>query len=386
MKRLEIQRANGNMMRPLAGEDHISGIIFYLAALDASVSFTQGALSSIESAEAAGITADAETWGIRLVHHQLAQILRVNPGVSLYVRIAAKPEGANTFSEIASLQNLAGGRIRQIAVYDGGTPLAAASVTAMVGVLAAMEGTTPCSVLYAPKVASVNALPTNLAALGNERVSVVVSQDTEGVAAQLFSDEARPVGWTVSDIGIALGLVSKASVQESIGWVAKFPTGIGAPGFGDGTPLVSLDRAIIEELDTARYLFMINEPGLAGSYMNDSHNLDAATSDFAYIENVRTMDKACRGIRTYLLPELGGNAYVDPDTGKLTTPTINHLTDVANNQLENMEKAGEISGYRVVIDPDQNVLVTSDIAISIVKIDVGVIRRITVKIGNAARV
>ncbi len=28
------------------------------------------------------------------------------------------------------------------------------------------------------------------------------------------------------------------------------------------------------------------------------------------------MDKAVRGIRTYLMPELGGNVYVDPTTGK----------------------------------------------------------------------
>ena len=51
-----------------------------------------------------------------------------------------------------------------------------------------------------------------------------------------------------------------------------------------------------------------------------------------------------------------------------------------------MEKAGELSGYVVEIDPDQNVLATSEIEIVIRPVGVGVVRRIKVKIGYAESV
>ena len=99
------------------------------------------------------------------------------------------------------------------------------------------------------------------------------------------------------------------------------------------------------------------------------------------IENVRTMDKAIRGIRTYLLPELGGSLYIDPDTGKLQSYTVEHLQDTAGKALEDMQKAGELSGYSVEIDPEQNVLSTSCVEFVIKKVGVGVLRHGKVKIG-----
>lgn len=183
-----------------------------------------------------------------------------------------------------------------------------------------------------------------------------------------------------------LGLLSAAAVHQSISWVKQFPTGISVPAFGDGTLLRNLDNALIEQLDAARYLFLVTHVGQAGSYVNDSHTMDSATSDYAMIESVRTMDKAVRGIRTYLLPELGGNVYIDPDTGKMQPYSVTHLETTANKALEDMEKAGELSGYKVEIDPEQDVLSTSTVEIVIKQVAVGVMRKIKVKIGFAKSV
>lgn len=93
------------------------------------------------------------------------------------------------------------------------------------------------------------------------------------------------------------------------------------------------------------------------------------------------MDKACRGIRTYLTPELGGNVYIDANTGKLQSYTVAYLETVANKALEDMEKAGELSGYEAKIDPEQDVLSTSTVEVVIKNVPVGVIRKMKVKIG-----
>ena len=183
-----------------------------------------------------------------------------------------------------------------------------------------------------------------------------------------------------------LGLLSAAKVHQSISWIKNFPTGITLPAFGDGTLYRSLDNALVEQLDAARYMFLVTQIGQSGSYVNDSHTMDAATSDCAMIESVRTMDKAVRGVRTYLTPELGGNVYIDASTGKMQAFSVAHLETTANKALEDMEKAGELSGYKVEIDPEQDVLSTSEVEIVIKQVAVGVMRKIKVRIGFAKSV
>jgi hypothetical protein len=93
-----------------------------------------------------------------------------------------------------------------------------------------------------------------------------------------------------------------------------------------------------------------------------------------------------RGVRTYLIPELGGNIYIDAETGKMQAYSVSHLETTANKALEDMEKAGELSGYKVEIDPEQDVLSTSEVEIVIRQVAVGVMRKIKVKIGFAKTV
>ena len=61
MQQLKITRTNGNIPRSLPGEDHISGLLFYGSTLPTG--FTDKtriqAVSTIETAEKLGITADA---------------------------------------------------------------------------------------------------------------------------------------------------------------------------------------------------------------------------------------------------------------------------------------------------------------------------------------
>ena len=86
MQSVKIERTNGNIPRSLAGEDHISGLLFYSSKLPSGFSETNRiqAVSSIETAEKLGITSDAETpWDIRVLHYQLREIFNLNPAISL---------------------------------------------------------------------------------------------------------------------------------------------------------------------------------------------------------------------------------------------------------------------------------------------------------------
>ncbi len=388
MNKLTIQRQNGGVPKTLPGEDHISGLMFY--GFDAypsgfSAADQFKAISTIEKAEELGIEAENASWFIKMLHYQLSEIFRINPAISLYVGITTSV--SSTFAELKALQVFANGKLRQIGVWAGSKAFAAADVTALQGIGTYFETKdTPCSIVYAPKITAIASLPNNVAVSGQKNVSVIIAQDGEGTANDLFTAAANTTPKnTVSAIGILLASISLASVHESISYVEKFPSGVSVPAFGDGTLFNTVDTAVIEGLDTAQYIFLRTYPGMAGSYFNDSWTLDLVTSDYCTIESVRTMDKAVRGITAYLTPKLGMPLKVDAETGKLDQQTVAYLEVVAGMATEDMEKKGELSGYKVEIDPEQNVLSSSEVEIVIKNVAVGVMRKVKVKIGYTTK-
>lgn len=394
MNKLTFLRENGGIPASLPGEDHITGYLAYVTDLPTAkpevkdgFSTTNRILpiSSIERAEALGITADNAKWELQVLHYQLSEIYRLNPGVLLYVGLFAKPTGGNyTFAELKLLQRYAEGRLRQVGIYLGDVAVTASLLTTLSGVTDNLSvASMPLSVLLAPKVTSpVSSLPANLAGSGKSRVSVVIAQDGEGVAAKLYTADANKTAKTsVSALGAFLGILSRAKVHQSIAWVDQFPLGLSLAGFGDGTLLRDLDEAVIDTLDKAHYLFAVTYPDISGTYASDSHTMDDALSDYAFLERVRTMDKAERGIRRYLVGKLSGSIYMDETTGKIQSHSIAYLETEANRALEDMAKAGELSGYRVYIDPEQDVLASSKIEIIIRSVPVGVARKFVLKIG-----
>lgn len=380
---LTIVRQNGNVPKSQNGQDHVSGFVAYLLEADIPAAFKTEpvqAVSTIDKAEELGITADATAWSVKMLHYQLEEVFRINPSITLYVGLFSKPESM-TFQELKTVQNYAEGAIRQMAIWNGDTAPTADNIVKLEAVADSLDTeNAPLSTLYAPLVSNYKNLPNNLAT-NNPRVSVVIAQAGSGTGAELYKSKDNKAKATVSAIGVALGTLSKAAVHQCIAWVKNFPSGISMPALGDGTLVRTIDKGELEKLDTNRYLFLNNVVGVAGSYWNDSHTMDSPTSDYAAIESVRTMDKAVRGIRTYLTPELGGNVYIDPDTGKLQSYTVSHLETTANIPLEEMEKAGELSGYKAEIDAEQDVLSTSTIEVTIKNVPVGVVRKFKVKIG-----
>lgn len=380
---LTIVRQNGNVPKSQNGQDHVSGFVAYLLEADIPAAFKTEpvqAVSTIDKAEELGITADATAWSVKMLHYQLEEVFRINPSITLYVGLFSKPESM-TFQELKTVQNYAEGAIRQMAIWNGDTAPTADNIVKLEAVADSLDTeNAPLSTLYAPLVSNYKNLPNNLAT-NNLRVSVVIAQAGSGTGAELYKSKDNKTKATVSAIGVALGTLSKAAVHQCIAWVKNFPSGISMPALGDGTLVRTIDKGELEKLDANRYLFLNNVVGVAGSYWNDSHTMDSPTSDYAAIESVRTMDKAVRGIRTYLTPELGGNVYIDPDTGKLQSYTVSHLETTANIPLEEMEKAGELSGYKAEIDAEQDVLSTSTIEVTIKNVPVGVVRKFKVKIG-----
>ncbi len=184
-------------------------------------------------------------------------------------------------------------------------------------------------------------------------------------------------------MGTTLGAIALAKVNEDIAWVGKFnmsDTEFDILNMANGEVLTALSDGSINNTDTFGYVFLKKHIGTTGSYFTDSHTCTPVSGDYAYIENSRTIDKAVRGLRAFLLPQLASPISVNAD-GTLTADVISFYETLCARALEVMQRDGEISAFNVIIDPTQNVLTNSEIEITVEIVPKGVARTITVNIG-----
>jgi hypothetical protein len=388
------QKQNGGMGRVSASEDPVSGLIVSVAGKLGAAALAEFDSVTVETQtlyvqkisyyeqlkNACGISSvetpatDADR-ALNFIDYHVKEFFRMSAAGTLY--LAIKLSGEVSGAEIAALQRYTEGKIRQVGVLTpAGTGYAGYQAAA-----ATLEAEhAPLSIVY-----SVDGTEAELAdfTAANTKIAAGHCNISELAGCDLNPDLLALLGMFgyYGCIGTLLGAISKAAVNESIAWVGKFPLGLLMPGFIFGDLVKEVAAGDLSLINDNRYIFVITHTGRGDNYFNDSHTCDLITSDYAYIENVRTMDKATRGIRANLLPYLNAPMPVDSSTGKLRADRVSVLETVAGKALEDMEKAGELSGYAVEIDPEQNILATSQIEIQIKNVAVGVMRKILVKIG-----
>ncbi len=387
MNDVVFQKTNGGLGRTLPGKDQISGMLFYTpnaTVLPAGFGTNKvKQILSLADAEAKGITSISADY--KVLNYHISEFFRISPASTLYVMIAAAPAtGSIDFAELHDLINFSTATIRQVGIYNVEAAFATADVNTIQAVGDALAAEhKPFSILYQPDFSAVADLTAlnDLHTLTAPNVSVLIGQDGAGTGAALFT----AVGKTIGVLGAALAAVSLANVSESIAWPKKFKpvtgTELDEPAFAEGSNLSALAQAAIQGVNDKGYIFLVKLIGLSGSYFNDSFTCVALTDDFAYIENNRTIDKAIRGIRTYLLPELNGPLQLDPSTNKLSIDTIQYYQTRASKPLEQMQADGDVSGFDIYIDPAQDVVGTNTLTVKVTLVIKGVARTINVQIG-----
>ena len=397
---IKFEKANGGMGRPSASKDVISGLIF--GGMGLNFGSAIGSISGFDSADGGsyikkflypeeledcgivykqyeGTALQDEECAMNALYYHVSEYFRINPNGVLYVMVKGGTT-AVAATDLQVLQNYANGEVRQVGVYAAALP----DVTAFQTELTALEAEhkpMSCIVTYSGKDVTLDTLKdAEIRAEGKCNVSVLVGCDFTPQLSGDLGDYAY-----YGCIGACMGAISKAAVHECIAWVQKFPLGLASPALFNGNLIRNVSNQD-QELLNNNYIFVITHVGDADCYFSDSHTLDVSDSDYAYIENVRTIDKACRGVYANMLPHLAGPLQVDASTGKLAASTVAFLETEAGRALEDMEKAGELSGYKAEIDPEQNVLAASALQIVIKQVGIGVMRTVNVKIGFATKI
>jgi hypothetical protein len=357
MNSFEIIKGQGGVPKALPNKDHVSGIIFCYETTPSGYGY-----KVFETKEDAVASLPAS--GYEIAEYHIKEYFRMQPAGRLWIGFAKI--NSDLGAEIEALQEYAEGEIRQIAVWNGDiteaiTPGDFGKMQTAATKLEAKG--TPVSIVYAGSYDAGSAYRQS----GNCNVSFVIGEDASAEVDSLAKNGM------VSAVGACLGCISLANVNESIAWVSKFNLGF------DKVRILG-EKPDKTALDGKGFLFLVKYDGVAGAYWNDNHTMDVATSDYNSIESVRTIDKACRGVRTYLLPYLASPVYLNDD-GTMRADSLANLKNVAGQALEAMERAGELSGYVVEIDAKQNILANSTVEFVIKNVAVGVMRNIKIKIG-----
>ena len=318
-------------------------------------------------------------------HYHIAEFFRGNPSGQLFVGIFAVPSTYD-FSEITTMKSFANGKLRQVGVFKD----AIYSNADLIAIDLEIKTNNdvyhaPLSALYAgdlTRTADITTVP-DLSFLSANKATSIIGQDGGALGAQLYG----AYGKSITQLGIALGLLSLSSVSEDFGNVIdKFNLSNGTendvPAFANGQLLSALSSNALDAIDAKRHVFGQKYVGNAGTYFNDNHTSIAISSDYAYINDNRVIDKACREIYSTVLPTLKGRLLKNAD-GTLATSTINYISGLALKPLYQMQRDGDLSVVSksdVYIDPTQNVTMTSKLVINVVLNEDGIARNISIPI------
>lgn len=228
----------------------------------------------------------------------------------------------------------------------------------------------------------------------SSRISTIFGQaNSEQVSImQKRNANNTPVGI----LGAMMGAVAKANVHESVAWVKQFnlftddfqeiELGFGDINLDGDDEFISLNQyeslspVLLDDLDDKGYIFPMRYAGREnGIYI--SKDQTCSKGDYRTIARNRTINKSRRAVREALLPYVNSPLMVNPATGFLAASKISAFKTLIGDILAKMQAAGEISGYAVTIDANQNVLVNDTLKIAYVIVPVGVATKIYVEEG-----
>lgn len=390
MNEVNVTKTTGGLGRRLPLTDMVSGLLVSgVVGTTTIVLGTTYKLRGISDAKALGLKPSYDTANSILVYEHIKEFFRINPNGTLYLKVVSR---SLTYSQL--LDKDQAGTAKQLIVDSNGTinqlavaynpSVAVTDTTALdAAILKAQELADHLYDTFRPVHILLEGRGFDAAAVAtlhdrdSENVSVMVGQNYAIANANAAFNRYGAVG-------TLLGAVSLARVNESIAWVDKFDM------FGDNltdwsianTQSIAVAESKLEEINDAGFIFFRNITDKTGIYFNDSHTATAEDSDYRYIENNRTVNKATRLIRQALIGDLNSPVRVDPTSGRIPDVVIDSLEAKGKKAItDGMMNAEELSGFGFNIDPEQNILETSELEAVLDLIPTGTARNFSIKIG-----
>lgn len=376
LSKIEFIRQNGQLGGESPNEDGVSALLYIND--DATESFER-VLYSIKDLEDLGYSWDGSSVGVTWVSilwHQVNEYFKYSNS-KLYLKIS---NTISSFDDIISLKDFSNGEIKIYGVYSN-IAFESTTVTSLQTKMLRLETeNAPAVALFTAPITPEDAGLIDLRLLNKNFVSVHIGDDFEGSAKIL-----RDGGLTfISNIGLVLGTTSATPIEQSIGIGTNnvvLDTEYTTPAFTDGQLVSSFSQTELDNLDTYHWNFLIKRVGSSGTFFNFDYTADADTSDYFNIALNRVYNKARRVLYTSMLPLINSKLGVDPNSGNLEATTISIFKNACNNALDDLLSSFAITGFEVIINPNQNVLATKTIEISVNLIPYGFAKIIKINLG-----
>ena len=224
----------------------------------------------------------------------------------------------------------------------------------------------------------------DLFALSAPNVSVSVACETAGgivaVGSALGMEAVRKVNENLGSVNIVNKPLAKRGTPDyplTDSVLNKWPQAF----LSNGDAVDSTDKSTLNGIIEKGYIVAASYEGYGGVFFENSYTCVERTSDFAFIENNRTWNKAARIIRGTLIPEVKSNVKKDPVTGFIAPTTVGRWKGLLSKALEQMVSDDEISGFEVSINPNQVVNNTSPVTIKATIVADGVVHEFEVAVG-----
>lgn len=176
-----------------------------------------------------------------------------------------------------------------------------------------------------------------------------------------------------SSIGLLLGRIAAEPVHRSVGRVRS--GAIKAVNMSFGAKEINMTTSgNVNTLNGKGYIVPRTFVGKSGFYWSDDSMACDPTDDYGLLTRRRTIDKAYRITYQALLDEVGEEVAVSAN-GKMSNASVKAIQGAVSTALENaMTAEGNLgtdpddsgdTGVKVVIDPEQDVVATSKVEVSV---------------------
>lgn len=401
--KLIVKRLNGGLGRREPNADMVTGVVLNAVATSEMVLGNTYELRSVADAEVLGLSAEYDDTNNVLVYHRIKRLFLRNPSIIVFMMPVAQSVTLTQMVDkneqyMAKLLREKAGSIVQwfvarnpetsyVATIENG--LDKDSLDAVLKAQYLLDAEFEKD-RYSEGFIEGRNFSGTVTASANLRdlavkcadVSVVVMADNEvSKSKSVFKHYAA-----VEDFA---GMVSKSAVSQNAGELIEafnltnvqeqvFITA----GLSSGLPIANYSDTDLDILNDKGYVFAVSVSGMAGYWLNDTPTCTEVSSDFAYVENNRTIKKAIKLSRLAILPRVKGRLYVDDSTGYMRPEVIKELETIATTALDPMLSDGDISGgVEAYINPEQNISATSEFEVLLTFVPVAIGRKITLKVG-----
>ncbi|MFN4249059.1 MAG: DUF2586 family protein [Flavipsychrobacter sp.] len=366
LPKVTVNITNGALGTSPANEDGVSGLVVTATAVTGLSLATPTLINSLKDAEDLGLTATATAFAHR-------QIKGFYDGYNLITGSQVAPLYLMTLVNTATLTNMADkdvatGAIKLLDYAAGKIRLLGLGRSPGVYAPTITEGIDPDSLTALPKAQILG----NTYAAAAKPLRILIEGRmflfaNLGSLADLRTHSENRAGIVLgsslndgsADVGFALGVAAALRVQQNIGRVKNGPLLPISNAYIGDTAVKSF--ASLDTIHDKGYMFYRYFPNRDGYYFNDDPMAAATSDDYSQLGRGRVIDKAHRITYRVYTNEINDD-FVAETGGKLSEGTITYLeSQIETAVLREME--GEISNFRCVIDPAQNVVSTNKVKI-----------------------